>query len=110
MNRFIRSLEWKAMRDDGSGVELSGAEEACHLEPRVIHPTAHDAVDRQPFEDDLGREVDIHRLGWNTQHLHSSADAHERERLMDRRWHARHLQNDVDTQTLGVTLDHLFGL
>ena len=73
------------MRDHRRRVELSGAEELRHLDPRVVHPPADDAVDRDPLEDDLRREVHLHRLRRDAEHLHSAADAHERERLVDRR-------------------------
>ena len=40
----------------------------------------------------------------NAEHLHASADAHERERLVNRGRNARHLEHDVDAESVGVPL------
>src|SRR5262252_2667258 len=44
-NRIIRRLQWKAVRDHGSWVELARPKEARHQQPRVVHPPTDDAVD-----------------------------------------------------------------
>ena len=103
-NRLVRCLERKPVRDDGRRIELARAKKAGHRQPRVVHAPADDAVDREPFEDDLGREVDVHRLRRNAEHLHAAAHAHERECLVNRRRNARHLEHDVHAESVGVPL------
>ena len=95
------------MRDDWSRIKVARSQEAGHLMPCLIHPPADDAIYRDSLEDHFCREVDLHRLGGNAEHLYVSADTHERECLMNRRWHTRHLEHDVDAEPVGVPLHHV---
>src|SRR4051812_48818680 len=68
-DRLVGFLQRKAMRDDRRGIELTGEEEARHLVPGIVHATPDHAVDGDPLEDHFPREIDLHRLRRNTEHL-----------------------------------------
>ena len=69
--------------------------------PRVVHATPDHTVDREPLENDLRREIDVDRPGRNAEHVHPSCRSREREGLMHRTGHARHLEYDIGTMTIG---------
>src|SRR5687767_10906086 len=83
-DRFVGSLEGKTVRDHRGWIELAGAKEARHLMPGVVHAAADHTVDRDTLEDHLGREVHLHGLGRNPQHLDAAPQTNERERLVNR--------------------------
>src|ERR1700693_5455319 len=94
-DRRVSFGEWESMSDHGCRIELSGAEKARHLVPRLVHSAADDAVDGQTLEDHLGRQIEIHLLRRNAKHLYAAADSNQSEGLVDCGRHSRHLQHYV---------------
>src|SRR5687768_10585592 len=103
VNGFVGLFEGKAVGDHRRGVELTGAEEAGHLVPGVVHATPDDTINGDALEDHLGREAHFHRLGGNPEHLHASPDPYQRKRLMNGGGNSGHLQHDVDAESGGMT-------
>src|ERR1700694_5235032 len=94
-DRGVRFGERESMRDHRRRIEFSGTQKARHLVPRLVHAASDDTVDGETLEDHLRRQIEIHFLGRNPEHLHSPADSHERERLVDCRRNTRHLQYHI---------------
>ena len=88
----------------GVRVEFARAEESRHLVPCVVHLSSDDSVDGDALEDHFLREVELDRLRWNAEHLHSSADSHESERLVNRGGNAGHLEHHIDSESVGCRL------
>src|SRR5579872_2978639 len=72
-NGLLGLFERKAMRDHGPGIELARAKKARHHQPRVVHASADDAIDRESLEDDLRCEIEIDGSGGDAKHLDASS-------------------------------------
>ena len=98
------------MCDHRARIELPRAQELLHRDPGVVHAAADHTVHRDPLEDHLGGEVDLHRFGGDPEHLHAAPDADQGEGLMDGGGDAAHLEDDIDTESVGRGADRLGGL
>src|SRR2546423_380616 len=109
-DRRVSFGEWESMSDDWRRIEFSGTEKARHLMPRLVHAAADDTVDGQTLEDHFGCQVEIHLFRRNAQHLHATADSHERKGLVEGGRPSRHLQPHVRAEPASCSLHYLLRL
>ena len=99
------------MGDDGRRIKEPRFKEGPHLVPRLEHFASHDAVDCEPFEDQVVGDLDGHFLLGDAQELHSTARSRALQCLSDGVRMSGHFTYDIDARRMRLihhTLHQVF--